>query len=409
MDLINKSIIQLNNENNKIELDLKFIETDEFHGYDNQLYLILTKYKSMIDKVYTQKTWDFCKKLSNECELLHIILKNKPQNLGIANYDPISRAFFKMWEIISDFNIVDINENKIIYAALAEGPGGFIECFNYYRRKHNKGKDDKIKCMTLKSNNADIPGWKKSQRIINECSECDVSYGEDGTGDLLNRKNIEHFIELFNESKADLLTADGGFDFSDNYANQESSAFQLIYCEIITGLGVLKLGGHMVIKIYDIMHTASLDLIYLLTKYFKNIFITKPNSSRSANSEKYIICKGFLGIDKTELKSLLELVDEFNILKSQNKQITRILKNEIPKQFMDVIQSLNIHFISRQIKSILKIVSYTTLNLTNQDINEIKKEQTVYSIAWCAKYDFPINFRCRYLKQNNQYNFIPNF
>ena len=263
--------------------------------------------------------------------------------------------------------------------------------------------------MTLKSNNADVPGWKKSQRIINECSECEVCYGDDGTGDLLNRKNIEHFIDLFKETKADLLTADGGFDFSDNYANQESAAFQLIYCEIITGLGILKLGGNMVIKIYDIMHTASLDLIYLLTKYFKNIFISKPNSSRSANSEKYIVCKGFIGIDKKELKTLLELVDEFNILKSQNKQITRILKNPIPKEFIDVIHSLNIHFISRQIKSILKIVSYTTLNLTNQDINEIKKEQTVYSIAWCAKYDFPINFRCRYLRQNNQYNFIPNF
>ena len=31
--------------------------------------------------------WDFCKKLSNEYELLHHCIKNGT-NLGIANYDP---------------------------------------------------------------------------------------------------------------------------------------------------------------------------------------------------------------------------------------------------------------------------------------------------------------------------------
>ena len=64
---------------------------------------------------------------------------------------------------------------------------------------------------------------------------------------------------------------------------------------------------------------------------------------------------------------------------------------------------------SKQIKSILKAISYSKLKLTNNDINLIKNEQTVFSLAWCSKYEFPINNRCKYLNKSNPYNYIPNF
>ncbi len=412
MNLINKNIIELNNIHTELGFNLEFSELENEHFIDRELYEKLDKYKNMIDKLNNHRAWDFCKKLSNECELLHFTLKNKSQNIGIANYDPISRAFFKMWEILHDFNLIDLNKNTLVYGALAEGPGGFIECFNYFRRKYNKTNleiNDVIRCITLKSDNLNIPGWKKSNRILNECFNCEISYGADGTGDLYNKNNILAYSELFKNNKANLVTADGGFDFSDNFSNQEINAFQLIYCEIITGLSILDINGNMVIKIFDLMHSSSVDLIYIICKYFDKIIISKPFSSRTANSEKYLICKGFKGINDNDLNGLLNIVDELNILKSQNKEIKRILNNEIPYDFLDIIHSLNIYFVSRQIKGILKVISLTSLNLSNDDLNEIKKEQTVYALSWCKKYDFPINLRCRYLKCDNQYNFIPNF
>ena len=51
----------------------------------------------MINEVDNIKIWDFCKKLSNEYELLHHCIKNRNTNLGVADYDP-SRSFFKMWK-----------------------------------------------------------------------------------------------------------------------------------------------------------------------------------------------------------------------------------------------------------------------------------------------------------------------
>ena len=49
------------------------------------------------------------------------------------------------------------------------------------------------------------------------------------------------------------------------------------------------------------------------------------------------------------------------------------------------------------------------LLVTPEDINEIKQQQTVYSLAWCQKYNFPVNTRCRFLNNANNYNYIPNF
>ena len=38
---------------------------------------------------------------------------------------------------------------------------------------------------------------------------------------------------------------------------------------------------------------STIELVYLLSTLYKNVIITKPYTSRTANSERYIICKNF--------------------------------------------------------------------------------------------------------------------
>jgi len=409
MELLNKPIIHLNHIDDKPRFNLEISDHIPEYLLDNKIYQKLNKYKNMINEVDNIKIWDFCKKLSNEYELLHHCIKNRNTNLGVANYDPISRSFFKMWEICRDLNIIDTENKNLVYGALAEGPGGFIECFNFYRRRYCVTPNDTVNCITLKPYNTDIPGWKKSNRIFKECSSYKISYGKDDTGDLYKLENITYFSDLFRKNKADLVTGDGGFDFSDDYSNQEIMAFQLIFCEAVTGLSILKIGGNMILKLFDLFHHCSLELIYILCCYFSDVYIVKPFTSRSANSEKYIVCKGFLGIPHDDLKKLYEIVDELAIISKQNKFPKRIIKNEISDDFKKIIQASNIYFISKQIKSLIKGLCYVKEELNNEDINEIKQQQTVYSLAWCQKYNFPVNTRCRFLNNANNYNYIPNF
>ena len=403
MELINKSVIEINHTDFVPVLEPIFShEIGEELGTD--LLLILNKYKRTIDKIHNIKKWDFYKKMSNPFELINKYIKAKNLNLGLANYNPISRAFFKFWEILFDFNLIDNSNTSMVYAALAEGPGGFIDAFNFYRNKYSSRTNDVINCITLKGNENDniVPELKR----IFGC-RYNISRGEDNTGNLYRLPNIKHFSKLFIENKADLVTADGGFDFSDDYVNQEINMTQLIFCEIITGLSILKRGGHMVIKIFDIFRNSTVEIVYLLSLYFKKIYITKPFTSRPANNEKYIICKDFLGIDQVILEELYQTV---TLLDEHSDQFLQtFLGVEVPDDFKKIIESYNYHSVVQQLKFIIKTNLYIKENLFNEDYNEINKKQCIHSLSWCVKYDFDINKKCKYLDSNNRYNYIPNF
>ena len=85
MELLQKSIITINHIDDKPNFNLEI--SDELPEYllDNKIYKILNKYKNMINNIENIKIWDFCKKLSNEYELLHHCIKNRISNLGIAD------------------------------------------------------------------------------------------------------------------------------------------------------------------------------------------------------------------------------------------------------------------------------------------------------------------------------------
>lgn len=53
---------------------------------------------------------------------------------------------------------------------------------------------------------------------------------------------------------------------------------------------IVRTGGHFVCKIFDLFTPFSVALIYLMYRSFAHISIHKPNTSRPANSERYLFC-----------------------------------------------------------------------------------------------------------------------
>lgn len=47
-------------------------------------------------------------------------------------------------------------------------------------------------------------------------------------------------------------------------------------------------GGHFVCKLFDLFTPFSVGLIYLMYHAFEKVCIFKPNTSRPANSERYV-------------------------------------------------------------------------------------------------------------------------
>ena len=360
-------------------------KTENFNTIINENTLAeLLVYKNKIDELENTKIWDRAKKFSNEYELIHLPNKRNKKD-SIALYEPLSRSYFKMCEMIYDYKLLDY-DNKINICCLAEGPGGFIECINNIRNKK-----DYILGITLKSSNREVPGWKKTRKFFETNTNVKITYGADGTGDLYNLKNILYLQQIFKDNKCSLITADGGFDFSLDFNNQEKMSYRIIYCEIVCALAIQIEGGNFVCKIFDIHTEFTAKLLYILLNHYREVYICKPKTSRSANSEKYIICKNYKGISHFFLRRLMELVDKWD------KTTDKLNFVKMNSNFMKQIYSFNELITKKQtenIKQTLEIIdNYDNIELTSGII----ENQKVKAVSWCNKYNIDINEQSSFL------------
>jgi 23S rRNA U2552 (ribose-2'-O)-methylase RlmE/FtsJ len=268
---------------------------------------------------------------------------------------------------------------------LAEGPGGFIEAVAHIR----KNKSDEYYGMTLINNDTKCPGWRSSKKFLEDNPNVTIEKGIDNTGNLLSRDNFIHCYHKYKNSM-DLVTGDGGVDFSEDFNNQEYTATKLIIAQLVYALALQSNNGNFVLKVFDTFSNAMIDILYLLSSLYKQTYIMKPQTSRYANSEKYIICKGYnLDENKERIENIIEKIYEnFDNLNS-NLYIETILNFNYSRTFISKIEEINIIIGKKQIDNII-----TTLNLMinkNSDkIDYYKKKHIQKSIKWCEK--FNINF-----------------
>lgn len=376
---MSKTIILLNNDkyNNK---KIKEI-------VDKELINKLNSYKDKIDILHNNNEWDSAKKLGNDYELIY--LPNKKNKIdSIALYQPLSRSYFKLWEIIHDFKLLN-DTKKYNILCLAEGPGGFIEAIINYRNKF-KISDD-INAITLKSTKKDIPGWKKSKTFLQNNKNINITFGTDNTGNLYNIENIKYLKTKFYNS-IDFITADGGFDYSTNFNKQEEMSYKIIFCEIVAALSTQKTGGTFVCKIFDSFTFITIRFMFLLFTFYDKVYITKPFTSRPANSEKYIVCTGFKYIDDSYLNLLYTYIENWD---SHKKNILSFI--DLPYIFVKRIKIFNNILTNKQINNIEKTINLNNnLNDKNQQI--LLEEQIKKAVSWCNLYNITINKFSNYIE-----------
>lgn len=347
------------------------------------LYKELNDAKNKIDE-HTDG-WDKTKKITNPYELIHISYCRDTINNSIANYSPLSRSYYKMWEMIMDYKLFENVKEPIVSASLAEGPGGFMEAIYNYRGI----KDDKYYGLTLPPTDRYIPGWKKVKG--RDYQGFSIKYG-----DLYNVDDVIRFSENFDDKKAYIVTADGGFDYSSDFNNQEQLSYRIIFSEVITNLKIQKIGGCFVCKVFDILSIFTIKLLYLLYCSYDEIHIVKPRTSRSANSEKYVVAKGYKGIEDNILNNLYDILRNWDETVG-DKYVADIVGFQVDNSFIHLIYNYNKQYIINQLNYINKTVEYTKKRPEKEEYRQIIKEQTNNAISWCKKYNIPINRKSRYL------------
>ena len=196
--------------------------------------------------------------------------------------------------------------------------------------------------------------------------------------------------------KVDIVSGDGGLDYSVNFNFQEQLSFHLIFCEVVSAFTVLKNGGSFVLKIFDINTSNTLQMLFLLSNYFEEMVITKPYTSRPANSEKYLVCKGFTGISQEYLDKLFQIIKVWDITKKNGKYVDNVFAMKVPPYFKKNIMNYCNYISKIQIENIIKTI--LCRNFNKQQIDSLLRSQITHTIYWAIKYKQPINFKSQFFK-----------
>ncbi|KAM6905732.1 cap-specific mRNA (nucleoside-2'-O-)-methyltransferase 1 isoform 1-T1 [Lycodopsis pacificus] len=264
----------------------------------------------------------------------------------------------------------DRDGELLYFGDVCAGPGGFSEYILWRRRWHAKGFG-----MTLKGS----CDFKLEDFFAAPSELFEPYYGEggvDGDGDITRPENMTAFRNFVLESTEKrglhVLMADGGFSVEGQENLQEILSKQLLLCQLLTALSSLRTGGNFVCKTFDLFTPFSVGLVYLLYLCFDRICLFKPVTSRPANSERYVVCRGLKPGSEAVKDYMFRINLKLNQLKDTDGDVMEVVPLSIIKEDTDFYQYMvnsNESLCVVQIKALAKIHAFVvepTLSETKQ-------------------------------------------
>lgn len=374
----------------------KFVlKSNEIEHKMSEEELILHQYRNRIDNydniLTNYKNWEYYKKIINPYEFVYTQKRYEYFPESVCRLKPLSRSYFKLVEIMDLINFFrDYSMMYIHTAHVCEGPGGFIEALYELSKRTNK-KIISTTAMTLKPKQSNIPGWKKAFNFLKKNRNISIIYGEDGTGNIMRPENQQTFIDHITLSdqgtKVDIFTADGGFDFSEDYTKQEDMIFPLLVASTKIGFEVLKKGGIFILKIFDFYQKSTVDLLYILSCHFEEWTLYKPCMSRPCNPEHYFVGKGFIGCTN-EVFDVLRL---WCCILDNNEKINSLLNMDYSNDFIIKIMELRTKSFENQIGYLERVFNMIDQQYDEKKIKEHLKKNERASYEWCVRFNVPIS------------------
>lgn len=335
--------------------------------------------KERIQPFDKTELWDLAKRITNPYERIHTISSRLNLPSSICLLTPLSRSFFKMIEIFHIMKFFETKQKvvKMKSLHLCEGPGGFIEAFFHKAEDHHKNIHVSY-AMTLRSTHQMIPGWRRATPFLQRHPAVKLVYGPSNTGDIYDVQNQNYLLELC-KRQMHLVTADGGFDFSDDFHAQEKMIFRLLVSSAYIALQTLAVEGDFVLKVFDIQSQTTRDFLTLIGSCFKEWTLYKPVTSRPCNSEWYFLGKSAIHQRDSVVKILAEIRD----MLSEEKVIAKLLVENSKEEYIQVLQKERI---VKQSAALQNVLSYCE-NMNNVPIISINealwRDQIGPSKDWC--------------------------
>lgn len=353
------------------KIDEKLVDLEHFEYLQNlkrQVFNLNQQYMRQMAKAgrkVNRDIWDSIRWFVNPYELLDNRNYVDGGRTSMHQDLSISRAYFKMWEIMANYNARLFGEipRKMNFLHLAEAPGGFIQALTKWRDYKNLDNDDPrmgdrywglslapeaiedivddtntdVTTTTIKKVDK-YPAWSKLVKQGTKYLDSNVKvrgpaehrqkgdlktaegiiplnlFYPGSKGDITDPETMRLILEKYKseDMKADIITADAARDKGEDYEFQEMLMARLLYSETILALGCQCEGGSYILKVFDTFGSITGQLIQFLTCVYSDVDLYKPKTSRPTNSEKYIICSGYQPISDRLLETLVQKMNKWN-------------------------------------------------------------------------------------------------
>ena len=137
--------------------------------------------------------------------------------------------------------------------------------------------------------------------------------------------------------------------------------------------------------------------------FYDKVYIFKPQTSRLANSEKYIVCKSFKFTTTEQYKNSFSTIIktlESSQEKADQKYISGILNTKMPIFYVTRIEEISnvlCQFQINVIQNTISLIKYQKIDL-NKKVGEMIKNNITKCIQWCIKNNIGYN---KYTSKNS--------
>lgn len=349
------------------------------------LKIKLSTTKSQLDKAHAQKAFSgYWREFDPFKQEKDIIVK-------LGNTYNVSNAWIKCYEILLYYGLLPdkLKHKDFLHFDNAAFPGSFIVSTHHL-------------IMTKYEWN-DKYQWTGSSLI--ESNDFTTTQLEDkyglyanykskwlmnlhNNGDVLVEDNQRDFHKQIG-GKVDLYTSDLGFDVSSDYNNQEMIQAAANIGQILSGLMTLRVGGGFITKQYMTFEPITLSIMYATSFFFEEFYLCKPYSSREANSETYLVGKGFKGGATFEHPYIMAMMDR--ISKRVPIDVPLFDAKDYPPKYLSDIIKASTNIFNAQIDKINSDLARSSKCLSNYYrgnfshnpvVQEFRKEEEQKIASW---------------------------